>query len=198
MNKLINLFLTMFKIGLFTFGGGYAMISILQDEFVERKKWIESDEFMNLVTIAESTPGPIAINSATYIGYKVSGILGSIVATIGMVIPSLTIIYIISLFFNEFLSIEIISNAFKGIQVCVIFLILSAGIRMFKKMKRSFYNILIMSITIICMILFSLFGVSFSSIFYILISGTLGVTLYLINSIRNCEKESNLDGDNHA
>ena len=198
MNKLINLFLTMFKIGLFTFGGGYAMISILQDEFVERKKWIESDEFMNLVTIAESTPGPIAINSATYIGYKVSGLLGSIVATIGMVIPSLTIIYIISLFFNEFLSIEIISNAFKGIQVCVIFLILSAGIRMFKKMKRSFYNILIMSITIICMILFSLFGVSFSSIFYILISGTLGVTLYLINSIRNCEKESNLGGDNHA
>lgn len=198
MNKLINLFLTMFKIGLFTFGGGYAMISILQDEFVERKKWIESDEFMNLVTIAESTPGPIAINSATYIGYKVSGLLGSIVATIGMVIPSLTIIYIISLFFNEFLSIEIISNAFKGIQVCVIFLILSAGIRMFKKMKRSFYNILIMSITIICMILFSLFGISFSSIFYILISGTLGVTLYLINSIRNSEKESNLDGDNHA
>lgn len=198
MNKLINLFLTMLKIGLFTFGGGYAMISILQDEFVERKKWIESDEFMNLVTIAESTPGPIAINSATYIGYKVSGLLGSIVATIGMVIPSLTIIYIISLFFNEFLSIEIISNAFKGIQVCVIFLIISAGIRMFKKMKRSFYNILIMSITIICMILFSLFSVSFSSIFYILISGTLGVTLYLINSIRNCKKESNLDGDNHA
>ena len=162
----------MFKIGLFTFGGGYAMISILQDEFVERKKWIESDEFMNLVTIAESTPGPIAINSATYIGYKVSGIFGSIVATIGMVIPSLTIIYIISLFFNEFLSIEIISNAFKGIQVCVIFLILSAGIRMFKKMKRSFYNILIMSITIICMILFSLFGVSFSSIFIVIFSPT--------------------------
>ena len=125
MNKLFKLFLTMLKIGMFTFGGGYAMISILQDEFVERKKWIENDEFMNLVTIAESTPGPIAINSATYIGYKVYGLLGAVIATIGMIIPSLTIIYIISLFFNEFLTIEIISSAFKGIQVCVIFLILS-------------------------------------------------------------------------
>ena len=196
MNKLFKLFLTMLKIGMFTFGGGYAMISILQDEFVERKKWIENDEFMNLVTIAESTPGPIAINSATYIGYKVYGLLGAVIATIGMIIPSLTIIYIISLFFNEFLSIEVISNAFKGIQVCVIFLILSAGIKMFKKMKKSLYNIIIMSITMICMVLFSLFGVSFSSIFYILISGILGVTIYLIANIK--KKNTEIDGDNNA
>ena len=196
MNKLFKLFLTMLKIGMFTFGGGYAMISILQDEFVERKKWIENDEFMNLVTIAESTPGPIAINSATYIGYKVYGLLGAVVATIGMILPSLTVIYIISLFFNEFLSIEVISNAFKGIQVCVIFLILSAGIKMFKKMKKSLYNIIIMSITMICMVLFSLFGVSFSSIFYILISGILGVTIYLIANIK--KKNTEIDGDNNA
>ena len=196
MNKLFKLFLTMLKIGMFTFGGGYAMISILQDEFVERKKWIENDEFMNLVTIAESTPGPIAINSATYIGYKVYGLLGAVIATIGMILPSLTVIYIISLFFNEFLSIEVISNAFKGIQVCVIFLILSAGIKMFKKMKKSLYNIIIMSITMICMVLFSLFGVSFSSILYILISGILGVTIYLIANIK--KKNTEIDGDNNA
>lgn len=196
MNKLFKLFLTMLKIGMFTFGGGYAMISILQDEFVERKKWIENDEFMNLVTIAESTPGPIAINSATYIGYKVYGLLGAVIATIGMIIPSLTVIYIISLFFNEFLSIEVISYAFKGIQVCVIFLILSAGIKMFKKMKKSLYNIIIISITMICMVLFSLFGVSFSSIFYILISGILGVTIYLIANIK--KKNTEIDGDNNA
>jgi len=136
MKKILNLFLTMFKIGLFTFGGGYAMISILQDEFVERKKWIDHEEFMNLVVIAESTPGPIAINSSTYIGYKVAGFWGSFFSSIGMVLPSLIIIYIISLFFNSFLEIELISNAFKGIQVCVIYLIFTAGLKMLKKMKK--------------------------------------------------------------
>lgn len=184
MNKYLNLFITNLKIGLFTFGGGYAMIPILQTEFVEKKKWINNEEFMNLVMIAESTPGPIAINSSTYIGYKIGGIIGALVGTIGIVIPSLSIIYIISLFFNKFLNIEIINKAFNGIQICVIFLILSAGIKMLKKMKKNFYNFLIMIITIICTIIFDIIGVNFSSIFYILISGTLGVFLYVISNIK--------------
>ena len=90
----------MMKIGMFTFGGGYAMINLLDNEFVERKKWLGSEEFMNLVTIAESTPGPIAINCSTYIGYKKAGFLGALFATLGMCIPSFAIIYLISLFFN--------------------------------------------------------------------------------------------------
>ena len=96
----------MMKIGLFTFGGGYAMINILDNEFVVKKKWIDSDEFMDVVTIAESTPGPIAINCSTFIGYKKMGLIGAIVATLGMCIPSFVIIYLISLFFNQFLALH--------------------------------------------------------------------------------------------
>ena len=93
---LLELFLTMFKIGLFTFGGGYAMIAVFENEFISRKKWLESDEFLDMIAIAESTPGPIAINTATYIGYKVAGVLGSIFATLGVVLPSFIIILVIS------------------------------------------------------------------------------------------------------
>ena len=146
MNKfktLIDLFITTFKIGLFTFGGGYAMIAVFENEFVSRKNWIEQEEFTDLIAIAESTPGPIAINSATYIGYKVGGFLGSVFATLGMVLPSLIIIFIISLFFNAFLQIKIVEKAFKGIQACVAFLILSAGVKMFLKSKKNAFSIII-------------------------------------------------------
>ena len=94
----LELFLTLFKIGAFTFGGGYAMLALLESELVSKKKWIEKDEFLDMVAIAESTPGPIAINSATYIGYKRAGVLGSAAATLGVVLPSFIIIYVISLF----------------------------------------------------------------------------------------------------
>ena len=191
MNKLkslCKLFLSMLKIGLFTFGGGYAMINLLEHEFVSKKKWIESEEFMDLVAIAESTPGPIAINCATYIGYKTEKIIGSIIATLGMVLPSFIIIYLISLFFNQFLTITWVAAAFKGIQVCVIFLILSAGLKMLKKITKNAFNIIVMSITFTCMISFSLFSISFSSIFYILISGGIGLLIY---SIRYIKKKKN-------
>ena len=174
----------MLKIGVFTFGGGYAMIGLLEREFVEKKKWLDGEEFMDLVTIAESTPGPIAINCATYIGYKTEKITGSIIATLGMTIPSFAIIYCISLFFNQFLSVSWVASAFKGIQVCVIFLILSAGLKMLKKIKKTAVNILLMTATFLCMLLFSLFSVNFSSIFYILICGVLGLAIYAIRHLR--------------
>ena len=117
---LLDLALSYLKIGLFTFGGGLAMISLLDHEYVQRRKWIEKDEFENVVAIAESTPGPIAINCATYIGYKMAGVLGAIVATVAVCLPSFIIIYLISLFFNSFMQIELVSYAFKGIQVGVI------------------------------------------------------------------------------
>ena len=134
--ELATLFWSMLKIGLFTFGGGYAMINLLDHEFVERKRWIGNDEFMDLVAIAESTPGPIAINCATFIGYKRNGFFGSVVATCGMCIPSLVIIYIISVFFDSFLGISWVASAFRGIQMAVVFLILSAGFKMLRKNKE--------------------------------------------------------------
>ena len=185
----LSLFLTMLKIGVFTFGGGYAMIALLENEFVAKKKWLEKDEFLDVAAIAESTPGPIAINAATYIGYKNSGVIGSIIATLGICIPSFIIIYAISLFFDAFLSLTLVAYAFKGIQICVVYLILTAGLKMLKQMKKNVFNMIIISITLICMIVFSLFAVKFSTIFYILISGACGVVVYLLGKIRKEEKQ---------
>lgn len=184
----LSLFLTMLKIGLFTFGGGYAMIALLENEFVEKKKWLEKDEFLDVAAIAESTPGPIAINAATYIGYKNAGIIGSIIATLGICIPSFIIVYAISLFFDAFLSLTLVAYAFKGIQICVVYLILTAGLKMMAHMKKNAFNIIIISITLICMVVFSLFAVKFSTIFYMMISGACGVVVYLLGKIRKEEK----------
>lgn len=192
MNKirsLLELFLSMMKIGLFTFGGGYAMIHLLDNEFVGRRKWIDSEEFIDLVVIAESTPGPIAINCATYIGYKKDKFLGALIATLGMCIPSFTIVYFISLFFNQFLAIPWVASAFKGIQICVVFLILSAGFKMLKKIKKTAFNIIVMSITLISMLAHSLYSVEFSSIFYILIFGSVGLLFYAIGYIKEKKGE---------
>ena len=187
--NIIDLFLSMLKIGLFTFGGGYAMIHLLENEFVTRRRWIESGEFMDLVAIAESTPGPIAINCSTYIGYKREGILGAIFATIGMCIPSFTIIYLISLFFNSFLEITWVAAAFKGIRICVIYLILSAGLRMMKKIKKTTWNISVMAITFVVMITFSMLSVGFSSIFYIIIFGSISLAIYAVGYFKERQGE---------
>jgi len=181
----------MLKIGLFTFGGGYAMIALLENEFVTKKKLIEKDEFLDMVAIAESTPGPIAINSATYIGYKTAGFGGSIAATVAVCIPSFFIIYIISLFLNAFLSLTLVSYAFKGIQVCVIYLILSAGLKMLRQIKKTAFNIIILSAVIICMVAFSVFSINISTIFYILVCGGVGVFFYLIGLIRQKRGKTN-------
>ena len=185
----LSLFLTMLKIGLFTFGGGYAMIALLENEFVAKKKWIEKDEFLDMAAIAESTPGPIAINAATYIGFKNAGIVGSIIATLGICIPSFVIIYAISLFFDAFLSLTLVAYAFKGIQICVVYLILSAGLKMLKQMKKTVFNIIIILITLICMVVLSLFAVKFSTIYYILISGAIGVVVYFLGKLKKEEKQ---------
>ncbi len=174
----------MLKIGLFTFGGGYAMIALLENEFVVRRKWIDQAEFLNMVAVAESTPGPIAINAATYIGYKTAGVLGSVAATIAVCIPSFTIIYLISLFFNAFLELKIVAYAFRGIQVGVIFMILTAGIRMAKQLQKNLFNCLIAICTFTAMVVLSLFAVDFSSVFYILIAGVIGLSAYLVRRLQ--------------
>lgn len=180
---LFEMFLTLFRIGLFTFGGGYAMLALLESELVEKKGWMEKDEFLDMVAIAESTPGPIAINCATYVGYKRGGVLGSAFSTLGVVLPSFIIIYVISLFLDAFLTLELVGYAFRGIQAGVVYLILSAGIKMLKGMKRDAMSIAVMCCVLVCMIAFSVLAVSFSAIFYILISGAVGLMAYAIRLI---------------
>ena len=182
------LFFTMLKIGLFTFGGGYAMIALLENEFVTKRGWLEQEEFLDVAAIAESTPGPIAINSATYIGYKQAGLLGSLVATLGMTLPSFCIIYAISLFFDAFLSLTVVACAFRGIQIAVLYLILSAGLRMLKKMEKTPFACAVLLLTLLGMVTLTLLSVKLSTVVYILASGAAGVTLWLIRRLRRGEK----------
>lgn len=175
-----TLFFTFFKIGLFTFGGGYAMIALLEEEFIQRRKWLDKDEFLDMTAIAESTPGPVAINSATYLGYKLAKVPGAATATVAVCLPSFLIIYAISLFFEQFTQLTVIANAFKGIQVCVIYLIFSAGVRMLKSLDKSVFAIGVLAAVMLVMVGLSLAGVSVSSILLILLSGAAGVAAWLI------------------
>ena len=176
-----TLFFTFFKIGLFTFGGGYAMIALLEEEFIQRRKWLDKDEFLDMAAIAESTPGPVAINSATYLGYKLAGVPGAATATVAVCLPSFLIIYAISLFFEQFTRLTVIANAFKGIQVCVIYLIFSAGVRMLKSLDKSPFATGVLAAVMLAMVGLSLAGVSVSSILLILLSGAAGVAAWLID-----------------
>ena len=175
-----TLFFTFFTIGLFTFGGGYAMIALLEEEFIQRRKWLDKDEFLDMTAIAESTPGPVAINSATYLGYKLAKIPGAATATVAVCLPSFLIIYAISLFFEQFTQLTVIANAFKGIQVCVIYLIFSAGVRMLKALDKSPFATGVLAAVMLVMVGLSLAGVSVSSILLILLSGAAGVAAWLI------------------
>lgn len=175
-----TLFFTFFKIGLFTFGGGYAMIALLEEEFIQRRKWLDKDEFLDMTAIAESTPGPVAINSATYLGYKLAKVPGAATATVAVCLPSFLIIYAISLFFEQFTQLTVIANAFKGIQVCVIYLIFSAGVRMLKALDKSPFATGVLAAVMLVMVGLSLAGVSVSSILLILLSGAAGVAAWFI------------------
>lgn len=178
--SLETLFFTFFKIGLFTFGGGYAMIALLEEEFIQRRKWLDKDEFLDMTAIAESTPGPVAINSATYLGYKLAKVPGAATATVAVCLPSFLIIYAISLFFEQFTQLTVIASAFKGIQVCVIYLIFSAGVRMLKALDKSPFATGVLAAVMLVMVGLSLAGVSVSSILLILLSGAAGVAAWLI------------------
>lgn len=174
------LFFTFAKIGLFTFGGGYAMISIIEDICVNQKKWITHEEMMNMTVVAESTPGPIAINCATFIGYKQKGFAGAVAATLGVVIPSFVIIYFISMFLDSFMKITWIANAFKGIRIAVGILILDAAVKMIRKMKMKTFMIVIMICSMTVMLLIDYFAWNFSSITIMLIAGVISLVIFTI------------------
>ena len=137
LRTLWKVFSTFFRIGAFTFGGGYAMIPLIQRETVEKQGWISDDDILEVVAIAESTPGPIAINAATFIGYRVAGVLGSVAATLGVVLPSFVVILVISGILRQFQHIKAVQYAFSGIRAGVLALIVKAFWGMFKKCDKT-------------------------------------------------------------
>ena len=183
---IIDLFFTFAKIGVFTFGGGYAMISLIENACVDNKKWITHDEMMNITVIAESTPGPIAINCATYVGYKKGKLPGAIRATLGMILPSFAIIYAVSRFLNGFLEITWVSNAFRGIKIAVGILIVDAAIKMLKKMKQKPMQISIVICSVLTTFLINVFAVNISSMILMLAAAFIGIIVFVIKN--NMEK----------
>lgn len=172
---LLDLFLTFAKIGFFTFGGGYAMIAMMEDICVERKQWITHDEMLYVTAIAESTPGPIAINCATYVGCQKAGFPGAVIATCGIVLPSFLVIYLISMCLDNFLEITVIASAFRGIKIAVGILILDAGITMVKKMRRSTLSCAILVCSFLAMLAINVFAWNFSSIALMLIAAAVSM-----------------------
>ena len=179
MGMVLELFLTFMKIGLFTFGGGYGMLALIENACVEQKQWISHDEMMNITVIAESTPGPIAINCATYVGYKQKGLTGSIAATVGVVLPSLVIIYLISMFLDGFLEIVWIASAFHGIKLAVGIVIVDAAVKMIRKMPKKPVPLIIMISAAVIMLATDLFAARFSSITLMLCAAAVSLILYI-------------------
>ena len=180
----IELFLTFAKIGLFTFGGGYAMLSIIENICVEKKNWITHDEMMNITVIAESTPGPVAINCATYVGYKKGKLPGAILATLGVTIPSFVIIFVISMFLEGFLEITWIAHAFQGIKIAVGILILDAAIRMIRKMEKKPLQIGILLASFVVIMLINVLKLHLSSIVVMLTAALVSVAFFLAEKSR--------------
>ena len=139
-----QVFATFFKIGAFTFGGGYAMIPLIQRETVENHKWVTEDDILEIIAIAESTPGPIAINSATLVGYRTCGVLGSAAATLGVVLPSFVLIFAISFVLRQFQELKAVQYAFNGIRVGVMALLCKALWGMYKKNKKNWASYIVM------------------------------------------------------
>lgn len=176
---LFFLFFTFFKIGLFTFGGGYAMLSVIENICVERNQWITHEDLMNVTVIAESTPGPVAINCATFVGYRQKGFAGAVAATLGVVLPSFLIIWLISLFLDRFLEITWVASAFRGIRIAVGLLIMDVGIKMIRKMPKEPLRIVITACAFAAMLLISLFAWKISSIVLLLAAAAVSLAVFL-------------------
>lgn len=182
-----TLFGTFFRIGLFTFGGGYAMIPLIEAECVERRSWITHEEMAEITVIAESTPGPVAINCATFVGFRRAGFRGALSATAGVVLPSFLVILGISFFLENFLDIPMIANALRGIRIAVSLLILRAGLRMLLRMEKKPLHLLLFAGACGAVLLINLFALRFSTICLLLIAGALGFAGALIRE-RGAEK----------
>ncbi len=181
MSIVLDLFLTFAKIGLFTFGGGYAMVAIIEDSCVRKKRWLTHDEMMDITVIAESTPGPIAINCATYVGYRQRGLAGAVAATVGMVLPSFCIIFVISIFLDDFLEIKWIAHAFAGVKAAVGIIILDAGLKMVRKMQSKPLPRGIMICAFAAMLVIDLLALRVSTIVLLLIAAAVSLSVFLVS-----------------
>ena len=183
MSIIADLFLTFAKIGCFTFGGGYAMIALIKDACVDKKQWITHDEMMDVTVAAESTPGPIAINCATFVGYRQAGLAGAAMATLGIVLPSFLIIYFISCYLEQFLEIGWIASAFQGIRIAIGILILNVGCSMLKKMKRKLFPFAVMGASCAAMLAIELFSLPVSAIAVMLMAAAVSLSVFMAGTL---------------
>lgn len=174
--EIFDLFWSFFKIGACTFGGGAAMISFISAEAVEKKSWITDEEMLDIVTVSESTPGPIAINTATFVGFRVKGVIGSIAATLGTVMPPFLIMLFVASFFDFFKSITVINAMFYGVRVGVIALILKAFIKMFSACKKDVFFYVMFALAFLAV---AVFGIS--TIPVIIAAGLIGLGSVLVS-----------------
>lgn len=174
----LKLYLIFLKLGTFSIGGGTTMLTLLRDDLVVRRRYIDDEELMEMTAISESTPGPIAVNLATYLGYKKAGVLGSLMATLGTITTPFVLMFIISLFLRNLLEYEIVQYAFLGIKAGVVFLILRVGFTLIKGMKKDWLAIAIFSVVMILELILYLFNIDFYAFYYILAGLLIGFLYY--------------------
>ena len=174
--KIIKLFVTFLKIGAFTFGGGYAMIPLIQKEAVDNNKWVSDDDILEIIAIAESTPGPISVNAATFIGYKVAGVMGAFFATLGLILPAFIIMFLLSFVLRQVKDNKYVMYAFSGIRAGVLALIINALIKMYKQVNKNVVSYLIMVVSLVLTTFFDI-----NAILVIILCGIVGLvsTLYV-------------------
>lgn len=182
--RILTLFLTFLRIGAFTFGGGYAMIPLIQRDVVEKHHWITDDDILEIIAIAESTPGPIAINSATFVGYRVAGFFGAFFATFGIVLPSFTVISVISMILREFQNIEAVRYAFFGIRAGVLALLLKALWGMYRKCPKKIISYLVIAFAFVAVAIFDV-----NILLVIIGCALIGLTYSLITEHRTAQKQ---------
>ena len=177
--KVIKLFITFFKIGAFTFGGGYAMIPLIQHEVSQKNKWVTDEDILDIVAIAESTPGPIAINSATFVGYRICGILGSVAATLGVVIPSFITMLCIFFVLHRFQEHPAVQYAFMGIRACVLALVIKALLSMYKKCEKNWVSYCVIAFSVITSVVVTKF-IPINTFYIIIACAVFGLVSYSI------------------
>lgn len=178
--SLWSLFITFFKIGAFTFGGGYAMVSVMEEELAEKKKWITSQDMLDMLVIAESTPGAIAVNTATSVGYRTHGVIGGIVATLGVVLPSFIIISALYFVISALEGNRWYNAAFKGVNACVAVLIINAFVKMGKQLPHDAYNYIVAAVAFVVATVVPTYVEWFDVVYLIIIGGVLGLVMFLI------------------
>ena len=187
--NLYLLFIKFFKIGAFTFGGGYAMISLIHTETVDKMKWLTDEEMNNMIVVAESTPGVLAVNTATFVGYKTAGIFGAAAATFGVILPSLIIIGVISLFFDAFRELRFAAYAFEGLRAGVVLLIFDAVLKLSRKNKKDAFYYCVLLLTAALSVIFGINPI------FLLMGATVAGILYSIKSWRTSKTGGDKSGE---